>query len=76
MALNGVSGENGMVENNIVVNADNTIVDPLKFHDSLRISIFSNVKDVEKYYHENINMLTEQYGILLFLYSVIATRVS
>lgn len=53
----------------------NTIIDPVQFHACLRIHVLSNISDVEKYYFENSQMLRDPYGILLFLYSVIATRV-
>lgn len=51
------------------------IVDPVQFHTCLRINLLSSISEVEKYYFENSQMLREPYGILLFLYSVIATRV-
>lgn len=53
-----------------------TIVDPVSFHDNIRITLVQSLAEVEKYYLENINVLKAQYGILLFLYSVIITKVT
>lgn len=50
--------------------------DPEIFHNSLVIHTFELITDVRRYYKENINLLGKRYGILLFLYSVIATKVS
>jgi hypothetical protein len=46
------------------------------FHENLHIHTFQNMEEVRKYYLDNIQLLKSQYGILLFLYSVIMTRVS
>lgn len=62
--VNGDNIENGGAE------PESTI-----FHDSLRIHTFQNVEDVRKYFVEHIQSLRLQYGILLFLYSIILTRV-
>lgn len=68
--LNGDNSENDFL--NVV---RENIIDPVQFHACLRIKIVSNIGDVEKYYYENAQTLRDPYGILLFLYSVIATRV-
>lgn len=71
-----VSVVNGEGSENIVEeNARQCEVDSIVFHEHLRRIVFPNIKDVEKYYFDNIQTLRSQYGILLFLYSVIATRV-
>ncbi|KAJ8956229.1 hypothetical protein NQ318_014960 [Aromia moschata] len=49
-------------------------VDPLRFHEELRVHCFQCLDDVNKYYCENIEKLKAQYGVLLFLYSVIASK--
>lgn len=64
--INGDGGE----ENTRQCNVDSVL-----FHENLRRTVFPHIKDVEKYYFDNIQSLRSQYGILLFLYSVIATRV-
>lgn len=72
--LSVVNGDGG--ENSVVEDAQHcVVVDPVIFHQNLRILMLFNIKDVEKYYYDNIQTLRNQYGILLFLYSVIATRV-
>ncbi|XP_044261466.1 ubiquitin carboxyl-terminal hydrolase MINDY-3 homolog isoform X1 [Tribolium madens] len=58
-----------VVQNGVVSESESTV-----FHEGLRIHVFQNVEEVRKYYIENINHLKSQYGILLFLYSVILTR--
>lgn len=44
------------------------------FHGNLMVQMYSMIGDVEKYYRENVESLKAQYGVLLFLYSVIATK--
>ncbi|KAJ8953722.1 hypothetical protein NQ314_007332 [Rhamnusium bicolor] len=50
------------------------VVDPLRFHEDLKVHCFHRLDDVNKYYYENIEKLKAQYGVLLFLYSVIASK--
>lgn len=66
----GASCDNGTSE------SSSDMLSPERFHKDVRIRLFANLEDVEKYYFENSQKLKEQYGILMFLYSVIATRVS
>lgn len=77
--INGDNRVQCMNDEEITVSASpfNTmaIVDPTSFHDNIRIRTALNLSEVEKYYLENINVLKAQYGILLFLYSVIITKV-
>lgn len=54
----------------------NSIIDPGRFHECLRIRNFTNITEVERYYGENVKVLKDQFGILLFLYTVISTKVS
>lgn len=51
-------------------------VDSAQFHSRLNIQTYTSIIDVEKYYLDNIQILQAQYGVLLFLYSVLATKVS
>ncbi|KAI4454821.1 hypothetical protein MML48_9g00010147 [Holotrichia oblita] len=51
-----------------------SMIDPNKFHEFLRIQTLSTLTEVERYYTENIASLRNQFGILLFLYSVISTK--
>ncbi|XP_063930447.1 ubiquitin carboxyl-terminal hydrolase MINDY-3 homolog [Zophobas morio] len=44
------------------------------FHENLRIHTFQNVEEVRKFYLDNIQLLKSQFGILVFLYSVLMTR--
>ncbi|XP_017772432.1 PREDICTED: protein FAM188A homolog isoform X1 [Nicrophorus vespilloides] len=47
---------------------------PSKFHASLRLKVFSDADEFENYVSENVVKYKGAYGILLFLYSVIATK--
>lgn len=47
-----------------------------EFHERLSIRNFENIDDVEKYYAENYQILSENYGVLLFMYTVLMTKVS
>ncbi|XP_030747048.1 ubiquitin carboxyl-terminal hydrolase MINDY-3 homolog [Sitophilus oryzae] len=49
-------------------------LDPARFHNDLEILYFQSIEDVTKYYSENIASLTDRFGVLLFLYSVILSR--
>lgn len=49
--------------------------DPLRFHEDLKVRCFQCLEEVDKYYLDNIGLLKAQYGVLLFLYSVIASKV-
>lgn len=62
--------------NDSEISIEGTTVDHVSFHDNIRIRGITNLAEVEKYYLENINILKAQYGILLFLYSVIMTKVT
>ncbi|RZC36356.1 protein FAM188A -like [Asbolus verrucosus] len=63
--LNGDNLENGLPPE---------LESPCKFHETLRIHHFHDPEEVRKYYLDNTPLLKSQFGILLFLYSVIATR--
>lgn len=47
---------------------------PEKFHERLLIQDFETVEEVEKFYSENYGILSNRYGILLYLYSVLFTK--
>lgn len=49
--------------------------DPLRFHEDLKVHCFQCLDEVDKYYLENVSLLKAQYGVLLFLYSVIISKV-
>lgn len=71
--VNGDTNEN---DNSSPCFSVNTHPNAISFHENLKITPVSSIQEVSKYYTENINCLKSMYGILLFLYSVIATRVS
>uniref|UniRef100_A0A1L8DAV1 Ubiquitin carboxyl-terminal hydrolase MINDY n=1 Tax=Nyssomyia neivai TaxID=330878 RepID=A0A1L8DAV1_9DIPT len=48
--------------------------DPDQFHERLTIGDMESIDEVEKFYLENMNLLTGQFGVLLLLYSVLATK--
>jgi len=47
---------------------------PDKFHERLIITDYETIEDVEKFYSDNYNVLSDRYGVLLFLYSVLFTK--
>ncbi|XP_028141463.1 ubiquitin carboxyl-terminal hydrolase MINDY-3 homolog [Diabrotica virgifera virgifera] len=53
---------------------ENLEIDPARFHDGLKVHSYQCLDEVKNYYCENITKLRAQYGILLFLYSVIASK--
>ncbi|XP_025833511.1 ubiquitin carboxyl-terminal hydrolase MINDY-3 homolog isoform X2 [Agrilus planipennis] len=44
------------------------------FHDNLQLYIFTKIEDVAVFFKQNICIFKETFGVLLFLYSVLATR--
>ncbi|XP_055713619.1 ubiquitin carboxyl-terminal hydrolase MINDY-3 homolog [Phlebotomus papatasi] len=48
--------------------------DPDQFHERLTIKDMESIDEVEKFYMENHSLLSGQYGVLLFLYSVLVTK--
>lgn len=45
-----------------------------EFHERLVIVDFQAIEDVEKFYSENFDILSNRFGILLYLYSVLFTK--
>lgn len=60
----------------LVKEISNNVIDSTQFHANLTLQVFSNISDVEKYYTDNIRLVKGYYGVLLFLYSVLMTKVS
>nr|CAH7741071.1 unnamed protein product [Callosobruchus chinensis] len=62
------------------LNGDNTsaatplVIDPCRFHNEIKAHHFQCLDGVNKYYTENIAKIKAPYGVLLFLYSVIASK--
>lgn len=48
---------------------------PEEFHERLSVRSVENVDELEKYYSENFAVLSGQYGVLLFMYTVLMTKV-
>ncbi|XP_054729030.1 ubiquitin carboxyl-terminal hydrolase MINDY-3 homolog [Anastrepha obliqua] len=44
------------------------------YHEGLQVLNFESIEELEKYYTEHWQMLFGQYGVLLFLYSVLLTK--
>lgn len=47
---------------------------PDTYHERLIINDFETIEDVEKFYSDNFKILSNRYGVLLFLYSVLFTK--
>ena len=67
-----VSEESGFTSPNS--SSDGEDLKPEKFHERLVIRDFETIEEVEKFYSENYGILSNRYGILLFLYSVLFTK--
>lgn len=50
-------------------------ISPDNFHFRLKVIQFNNIKDVEKYYGQYFEILSAKYGVLLFMYTVLLTKV-
>lgn len=48
---------------------------PDEFHERLSIQSFDNIEDVEKFYTDHYHILTGNYGVLKFMYTVLLTKV-
>ncbi|XP_014100860.2 ubiquitin carboxyl-terminal hydrolase MINDY-3 homolog [Bactrocera oleae] len=44
------------------------------YHEGLQVLNFDTIEEVEKYYTEHWQVLSGQYGVMLFLYSVLLTK--
>lgn len=44
------------------------------FHDRLRVERFDSIQEVKQFYARNFRVLTDKYGVLLFLYSTILSK--
>lgn len=55
---------------------DGTQFQPDDFHERLSIKNLQEQGDVHKFYTDNFVVLSGSYGVLLFMYSVLMTKVS
>lgn len=49
---------------------------PDEFHERLSIRTCDNIEEVEKFYTDNYHILTGNYGVLKFMYTVLLTKVN
>ncbi|XP_037938280.1 ubiquitin carboxyl-terminal hydrolase MINDY-3 homolog [Teleopsis dalmanni] len=47
---------------------------PEQFHNQIQVLNFRTVEEVEMYYTENFHVLSAQFGVLLFMYTVLLTK--
>lgn len=66
-----VSEERGFATQN---NTEGDDLTPERFHERLVIQDFETIEEVEKFFSENFTILSNRYGILLHLYSVLFTK--
>lgn len=66
----GVSDERGFAAND---NESDDLL-PDVFHERLIINDFQTIEEVEKFYSDNFKVLSNRFGVLLFLYSVLFTK--
>lgn len=60
-------------ERGLIINDQEDLL-PDTFHERLIITDFETIEEVEKFYSENFKILSNRYGVLLFLYSVLFTK--
>lgn len=72
--LNG-NNASSAISNSSYTSCPLGISDPIRFHEEIKVRSFQCLDEVDKYYLDNIDLLKTQYGVLLFLYSVIASKV-
>lgn len=48
---------------------------PDEFHERLSVHMCDNIEEVERFYAENYHVLTGNYGVLKFMYTVLLTKV-
>ncbi|CRL07128.1 CLUMA_CG020123, isoform A [Clunio marinus] len=66
-----ISGES---DGDYVLQSRESDLSPDHFHERLFIHDFDTIEEVEKFYSENFNILSNRYGVLLHLYSVLFTK--
>lgn len=73
----GSGGTSSIINGDLAEDTNNKKREPDEqlFHERLRIESCATIGDVEKHYKEGVSDLYGQYGVLLFLYSVVATKV-
>lgn len=62
-------------ENQLLLNNEISEWTPDQFHERLSVLNLNTIDDVEKYYSENFITLSGHCGVLLFLYTVLLTKV-
>jgi ubiquitin carboxyl-terminal hydrolase MINDY-3/4 len=69
--VNNVNEERGFSASS---NLDDEEIAPDVFHASLVINDFETIDEVEKFYSDHYTILSNRFGVLLYLYSVIFTK--
>lgn len=49
---------------------------PTQFHERLSVSSMDSIEEVEQYFTEHYDRLCGKYGVLLFMYTVMMTKVN
>lgn len=55
--------------------AADTVLSAKNFHERICIHTLETIEDVELFYNNNPKVLFDRHGVLLFLYSVLLTKV-
>lgn len=61
-------------ERGLIVNEDNVDLLPDSYHERLIVNDFATIEEVEKFYSDNFKILSNRYGVMLFMYSVLFTK--
>lgn len=68
--VDGIDEERGL----LTFNGDGEILTPDRFHERLQIHDFETIEEVEKFYSDHYSILSNRYGVLLHLYSVLLSK--
>lgn len=71
--MNQVSGETSQMD--VETDAETTIWVPDEFHERLSLQTMDDIEEVKQFYTDNYHILTGNFGVLKFMYSVLLTKV-
>lgn len=68
-----VPGEGSQMD--VETDTETTIWVPDEFHERLSLQTWDNIEEVKQFYTDNYHILTGNFGVLKFMYSVLLTKV-
>lgn len=71
--VNQVPGETSQMD--VEADTETTIWVPDEFHERLSLQTMDDIEEVKQFYTDNYHILTGNFGVLKFMYSVLLTKV-